>query len=379
MTDLVMGGVGGLLLGMAVQRCGLTERERVTGALALRRRNTVKALLYALGVGMMLVAFLSWLAVIDVDWLVVIPLNGGVILGGVIFGAAAGLTGMTPGTALAMTGGGRALEGLCGIAGCVAGAALWHFAAPVVGPLRGWIPETAQTLFKVTLTEPYVLAGGFLGLGCLGAVVWVLGGIVRPEAVRIPEVPPETVPEAPEEKPEEEPVSTDAADVREDTFVAILPGEEPVVVDTADGDGEAKQTSEKPEDEETEHVQTEAEDGEAREDEPPQTQESAEIGETEQEETMKANGEEHRDHAPDLEALAEEAPVMEDHPELEEKPETDEDWAGAMARMEAASGQGTPTQEEAMPVGARAVGEPVRKDMLAEATEKEDEDAEPMG
>lgn len=365
MTDLVMGGVGGLLLGMAVQRLGLTERERVTGALALRSRSVVKALLYALGVGMMLVAFLGWLAVIDVDDLVVTPLNGGVILGGVIFGAAAGLTGMTPGTALAMTGGGRALEGLCGVAGCLAGAALWHFAAPVADVLRGWIPETGQTLFRVTLTEPYLLAGGFLGLGCLGAVVWVLGAAVRPEVVEAPE-PPVEEPAAPAEELEEpaaeEPVSTEASDVREDTFVAILPGEEPVVVDTA----EAEEASDK-EDDQTMKTSDEAQQPETERTEEPAPEENA----------------------PDLEALAEEPPVMEDHPELEDAPEEDEDWAEGIARMEAASGLGTPTQEEAMPVGARAVGEPERGGILAmEAADEgdadheddtEDDDPETMG
>ena len=347
MTDLVMGGVGGLLLGMAVQRLGLTERERVTGALALRRRNVVKALLYALGVGMMLVAFLGWLAVIDVDNLMVTPLNGGVLLGGVLFGAAAGLTGMTPGTALAMTGGGRALEGLCGVAGCLAGAALWHFAAPVADALRGWVPETAQTLFRVTLTEPYVLAGGFLGLGCLGAVVWVLGAAVRPEIIEAQEPPMQTAVaphEEAEEAPAEEPVSTDAADVREDTFVAILPGEEPVVVDTA----ETAEASDK-------------------ESEPAmETSEESSLPEREQTE----------EQALDLETLAEDAPVMEDHPELEDAPEEDEDWAEGIARLEAASGHGTPAQEEALPVGARAVGEPERKDMLSAEGADDEENAD---
>ena len=43
-------------------------------------------------------------------------------------------------------------------------------------------------------------------------------------------------------------------------------------------------------------------------------------------------------------------------------PEDAGDWTEQMARLEEGAGQGTPVQEEALPVGAKAVGEPERRE-----------------
>lgn len=230
MTGYLLPGSLGLLLGLMLRWTGLSSPEGVRSALALRRSYAARSALYAVGCAMLLTALLSWLAVLDVDDVVVTPLHGGVLLGGVIFGVAAGLSGFTPLTAFAGVGGGKpgvsaALEGLCAIAGGVMMALLLPVLAEPLNTLQTLPPHSDATLFRVTLDEPYLLGGGFLGQGVAGALLMLLGACIpSPKMVMIPD---EVIAEraaalpAPEAAPEE-------------TFVALLPGEETLVVDTAE-------------------------------------------------------------------------------------------------------------------------------------------------
>lgn len=291
MSGMIAGGAAGLLLGIALQRCRLTDRHAVCAGTRLRSHLMPRTLLSALGWGTLLTAFLAWLAVIDVDTLTVLPLNGGTVAGGIIFGAAIGLTGVTAGTALGMTGGGRFLEGLSAVAGGLAGAAVMPLMEPVRQLAAGLMPASANTLFRVTLDEPFLLGGGFLGQGCVGLIFLACGALLRPERKK------QDAPDSAEEAQKD--VSTDVQEVREETVVASLPGEEPVVVDTQQDE-----------------------------------------------------------------------PVLAEHPEIDPPPEDQEDWTEKMARLEEAAGVGTPAQEEALPVGAKAVGEPEKRES---GEEKQDE------
>ena len=417
MTEIIAGGIAGLLLGMAAQSLGLSDRRQVTASIGLGSRGMLRATLYALGLGAVLTAFLGWLAVIDVDLLTVLPLHGGTILGAAVFGVAAGLTGVTLGGALTMTGGGCFLEGLCAVIGCLAGAAALPWLAPVTAWAQGWFPAMDQTWFRVTLDEPYLFNGGFLGQACLGAVLAALAVILGPERGT------ETVPEP--EVRDAQPVSTDAREVREDTVVATLPGEEPVVVDTAtpeEPDAEEPEGEECPADEaDAEHADKGSNESQGarrgsgdqppEEDNPPAGQDAKGIatanGESEGARPKRAGDPAKQDNPAEV-AVAENSaqdgneaqgakrgsgvhppegdnppagqgakksatisdaqPVMTDHPELDVPPEDAGDWTEQMARLEEGAGQGTPVQEEALPVGARAVGEPERR-----AASEEDE------
>lgn len=249
MMQIAAGGMLGLLLGIAVQRCGLTERGDVSAAIGMRRHNLTRRVLMSVGWATVLTAFLSWLAVIDVDRLTVIPLHGGTILGGVIFGVAAGLTGLLPGTIPAIAGGGRFLEGLAGIAGGLIGAAALPYILPVVKGVQGLIPPSANTLFQVTLDEPYLFAGSFLGQGCVGLVMMAVALLIPPEPLPETEASETEAPETEPAAAAEEAPSTDAQDIQEDTVVALLPGEETVVVDTAAPEEETPPAEEKKENE----------------------------------------------------------------------------------------------------------------------------------
>lgn len=227
MKELLLGGLAGLALGIAAQRLQLHRRAELRCAVGLLAPGLMRALLLMLGAGTILTALMMWLAVIDVDTVAVLPLDAGTLIGGVLFGAALGLAGLAPGTSGVLLGAGRLLEGLSAVAGCVAGAFLLPLLEPLFAVLRGWLAPRAATWFQVTLDEPYLFAGGFLGQGCLGLAIFAAALCIR----RAHEAPPEPEPAAPVPETSDEPQA-----VQEDALVVTLPGEEPVVVDTAEDD-----------------------------------------------------------------------------------------------------------------------------------------------
>lgn len=229
----------GLLLGLTLHWTGFSRPHALRDALALRRSPALRSALYALGASMMLTALLCWLAVIDVDGIVVLPLDAGVLLGGLIFGAAAGLCGFTPLSAFSGAGSVHALEALCTLLGALA--VTWLLPvldAPLIA-LHGVGGSLDATLFRVTLDEPFLLGGGFLGQGLTGVLLMVIAGCIpsRRMAPAAAEVRAEDAPPAEDLPP--------AEDAPEDTFVAVLPGEEPLVIDTQmDEDDESSEAQE---------------------------------------------------------------------------------------------------------------------------------------
>lgn len=231
MKELVLGGLAGLALGMAGQRLRLHRRGDLRRALGLLEPGLLRSLLLMLGAGTMLTALMMWLAVIDVDTVAVVPLDAGTLLGGAVFGAALGWSGLAPGTAGVLLGAGRLPEGLSAAAGCAVGILLLPRLAGVFEMIHGWIPPRAATWFRVTLEEPYLFAGGFVGQGCVGLVILAGALLIRIPGEHAPreETP---VPEAALQ------VSDEPQEVQEDAVVVTLPGEEPVVVDTGGEENE---------------------------------------------------------------------------------------------------------------------------------------------
>lgn len=241
MNAYLIPGLLGLLTGLLLHWGLLCRTDGLRDALGLRRSLTLRTGLSALGWGVLLTALLMWLAVIDVDTVDVLPLSLGTLLGGALFGVCAGLCSFTPTTAFAALGSGNALEALSAIAGCFVGTMLSPALDGLLTPLHA--PWLDATLFKVTLDEPWLLSSGFLGLGCLGALLAVWGICVpSPRVVVVPdEVIAERAAEAEEPQPEELPPSDqppaeeapDPDSAPAETVVAVLEGEEPLIVDTA--------------------------------------------------------------------------------------------------------------------------------------------------
>ena len=86
MTDLWLGSGLGLVLGWIFQRAGLARPHTLKEALGMRQRSLWRMLLIALGTATVCVAFLGWLAVLDVDHLEILPLNGTLVVGSLILG-----------------------------------------------------------------------------------------------------------------------------------------------------------------------------------------------------------------------------------------------------------------------------------------------------
>lgn len=227
MNVYLLPGLCGLLLGLMLHWAGFTRQDALRNALGLRRSFAVRSGLYAVGAGMALTALLCWLAVIDVDTVEVLPLSLGALTGGAVFGAAAALAGYTPLTAFGGLGGGAAAEALCCMAGCLLGAWVLPGMDGLLAPLRTAAPYAAATLFEVTLDEPWLLDGGFLGQGCAGLLL-MAAAVCSPS----PRIVQEVNGEAPS-APEADAVPPVPEDAPQETFVALLPGEEPLVVDTA--------------------------------------------------------------------------------------------------------------------------------------------------
>ena len=227
MNAYLLPGLTGLLLGLALRWAGFAQADGLPDALALRPRHALRSGLYALGMFAAMTALLCWLAVIDVDGIEVLPLSAGALAGGALFGAAAGLCGYTPVTAFAGLGGGNALEALSSMAGCLLTTQALPWLEEPLAALHSAPPYAAATLFQTTLDEPFLLGGGFLAQGLAGLLLTTIAACIPSN--RHADLPaPEILVESPPEPP---PVL--GLPAAGETFVASLPGEEPLVVDTA--------------------------------------------------------------------------------------------------------------------------------------------------
>lgn len=225
MTAYLIPGVMGLLTGLILHWAGFHQGENLRLSLAWRRSLALRTGLTALGWGVMLTSLLMWLAVIDVDTVTVLPLSLGALLGGLLTGVLLGLCGFTPTTSFAGLTTGSGVECLCLIAGCCLGTLLLPRLDGLLTPLRTASPYSVATLFRVTLDEPYLLSGSFLGLACAGLLPVVMAICIpspRPVIIELPEPPAEDSPEP----------APDPESAGEEAVVIALEGEEPLVIDT---------------------------------------------------------------------------------------------------------------------------------------------------
>ena len=128
-TDLMYGLVTGILFGFLLQKGRVLRYDKQIGALRLQDMTIVKFMLSAIVVGMIGTYLLVdlGLAKLSIKPMIV----GAIVIGGLLFGFGWGLFGYCPGTSMGAVGEGR-LDGLWGIAGMVAGAALYAEAFPLL-------------------------------------------------------------------------------------------------------------------------------------------------------------------------------------------------------------------------------------------------------
>ena len=105
MTTLMYGLVTGILFGFLLQKGRVLRYDKQLGALRLKDMTIVKFMLSAVLVGMVGIYLLHDLGLVKLS--IKSMVAGGVVLGGLTFGAGWGLLGYCPGTSLGALGEGR--------------------------------------------------------------------------------------------------------------------------------------------------------------------------------------------------------------------------------------------------------------------------------
>src|SRR5687768_8364281 len=108
MFPFIGGALTGMGFGIVLYKVGATRYSRVMGMLTLRDTKVMKFAFTSIGVGSLIYGLAAALGV-DESWGLVpriMPFLGSAhLLGGVLFGAAMGVSGLCPGTCVAKAGG----------------------------------------------------------------------------------------------------------------------------------------------------------------------------------------------------------------------------------------------------------------------------------
>lgn len=129
MNQLVYGLITGILFGFFLQRGQVLRYDKQIGALRFIDMTIVKFMLTAIFVGTVGIYLLYDLGFVKLS--IKPTIMGATIVGGLIFGIGWGLLGYCPGTSIGAIGEGR-WDGLWGVLGMLAGAALYAEAYPLM-------------------------------------------------------------------------------------------------------------------------------------------------------------------------------------------------------------------------------------------------------
>lgn len=167
---LVLGFVSGLIFGFLLQKGRVAKYHVILGQLLLKDATVIKIMATAIVVGAVGVYAL---AAANLASLHVKPLQvGGVILGAVLFGLGLAVFGYCPGTSLAASGEGRR-DAMVGVAGMLAGAAVFVYAFPYLQPLiRAGGDHGKLTLATATDTSPWLWITALAA--ALAVFAWVM-------------------------------------------------------------------------------------------------------------------------------------------------------------------------------------------------------------
>ncbi|HOP40694.1 MAG TPA: YeeE/YedE thiosulfate transporter family protein [Geobacteraceae bacterium] len=165
MTTLMYGLVTGILFGFLLQKGRVLRYDKQLGALRLKDMTIVKFMLSAVLVGMVGIYLLHDLGLVKLS--IKSMVAGGVVLGGLTFGAGWGLLGYCPGTSLGALGEGR-WDSVWGILGMLCGAAIYAEAYPTMKTtVLTWGDYGKVTLPQVLGVSHWILIPIFIGGGVL--------------------------------------------------------------------------------------------------------------------------------------------------------------------------------------------------------------------
>lgn len=129
MRELLVGLVTGILFGILLQKGCVLRFEKQVGAMLLKDMTIMKFMMSAILVGMVGFYALSDFGVIELNHK---AMNvGGVVLGGLLFGAGWALMGYCPGTSVGALGEGR-WHAVYAVLGMLIGAGLYAEAYPMI-------------------------------------------------------------------------------------------------------------------------------------------------------------------------------------------------------------------------------------------------------
>ena len=163
MIQLIYGIITGILFGIFLQRGQVLRYDKQIGALRLLDMTIIKFMLTAILVGTVGIYLLKDLGLAELS--IKATILGAAVIGGLLFGIGWGLLGYCPGTAVGAVGEGR-WDGLWGVLGMLAGAALYAEAYPLMkATVLTW-----GDLGKITLPDilglhhwivipPFIVAG----------------------------------------------------------------------------------------------------------------------------------------------------------------------------------------------------------------------------
>lgn len=126
--------VFGFLFGAILQRAQLNKYNTISGMATLEDYTVVKAILVAIGLGIMLINF--EIGTGQALYHVKPFIAGGIVLGGLIFGAGMAILGYCPGT-MAVSLGEGSIDALVGIVGGLLGGLIFTAILPAIEPILG--------------------------------------------------------------------------------------------------------------------------------------------------------------------------------------------------------------------------------------------------
>ncbi|MBA3481105.1 MAG: YeeE/YedE family protein [Pirellulales bacterium] len=165
-TKLALGFLTGFLFGFFLQKGRVAKFEVIVGQFLFKDWTVVKVMGTAVAVGAVGVYAL---VAADLATLHIKPaLLGGVFVGAVCFGIGMAVLGYCPGTSVAGCGEGRR-DAMVGVAGMLAGAALFVAMFPALQPLINGLGNLGEvTLPELTHTSPWLWVAG-LAIAAAGA------------------------------------------------------------------------------------------------------------------------------------------------------------------------------------------------------------------
>lgn len=167
-TSLVIAFVIGIGFGFFLERAGFGSARKLVSQFYLNDMAVFKVMFTAIVTAMLGVTYLSWLGILDLSLVYLVPTYlAPQIVGGLVLGAGFVVGGYCPGTALVATATGR-VDGLIFGLGLYAGTLVFAEAYPLVKAFHG---QTA--LGQVTIPQYFNLP---YGLVVFSVVLMALGG-----------------------------------------------------------------------------------------------------------------------------------------------------------------------------------------------------------